>query len=118
MGVTGEVLRAIPLSDARRRIKQIQREWADLHPPEWDEVERLSTDREWASFAAAYAHVVAQGERSPVTLMARHLGRSRNTVAARVRMARDKGLLTKPDPKSLGRLTEKAERILKAHEGD
>jgi hypothetical protein len=117
-GVTGDVLRAIPLSDARRRVRQIQRRWAEQNPPAWDEVSRLSTEHDWASFAQAYAHVVAQGERSPVTLMARHLGISRNTVAARVRMARDKGLLTKPDPKSLGRLTEQAERILKAHEGD
>ena len=113
-GVTTEVLRGIPLHDARARIREIQRRWAETVEPSGEEKPRLTTPHDWASFARAYADLVEHGEQAPVTLLARRLGISRNTIGARVRMAREKGLLTRPAKGSLGRLTSRAKRILEA----
>jgi len=111
-GVTTEVLRAIPLADARRRIRAMGRALLEAEQTPWYELGRLTTDRDWAKFAEAYAGVVELGDRSPVTHLAERSGTSRNTVAARVRIARDKGFLTRPTDESLGELTDMARELL------
>jgi hypothetical protein len=118
--ITTEVLRAIPLQDARRRLRKIQRdEEAKLPPDDWHAWgDRLTTDYQWATFARTYAGVVESGERSPIMYIAAGAHISRHTVSARVRIAREKGLLTKPSKESLGQLTDKARRILAEVEGD
>ena len=119
--ITTGVLRAIPLADARKRIKAmveaLLRDEAGLsaQPGSWYEVlsgVRMQDDEDWAVFARAYADLVAEGEKSPVTHLANALDLSRNTVAARVRIARDKGFLTRPTDESLGELTDKARELL------
>jgi hypothetical protein len=116
--VTTEVMRAIPLQDARRRLRQIQRQREEqIEPDSWYDQDRLSTEYEWAAFSRHYAATVESGERSPIMRIAAQLHASRHTVSARVRRAREKGLLTHPTPESLGQLTDKARRILREQEG-
>jgi len=117
-GITTEVLRAIPLADASKRIKAMTLALLESERPAWHELGRMRDAQDWARFASAYADLVASGERSPVTHMARALKLSRNTVAARVRIARDRGYLTRPTDESLGELTDMARKLLHEEEGN
>ncbi len=111
-GVTTEVLRAIPLADARRRLRGL-RLAARLQEPDVPALaSRLSGVRDLAEFAKVYADAVADGQRHPLKSLAELTGIPRNTLSARVRRARDEGLLTRPHGRHLGELTGKARGLL------
>lgn len=111
-GVTTGVLRALPLQDARKRLARLKAQADEVRGDSPALPERLGTPVEWAQFASLYASAVASGETSPVTNVARRLGLPRNTASARVRRAREMGLLTRPSSKTLGKLTARAQRLL------
>ena len=109
-GVTYELLHLVPFQDARRRFKIMGRSlmagtMASFAPS------RLQTPEQWARFARAYVDLHEAGDASPVTSLARAMDLSRNTVSARIRYARDKGLLTRPADGPVA-LTEQARKIL------
>lgn len=113
-GVTTGVLRALPLQDARKRLAKLQA--AATEESVLDLPERLGSPLDWARFAAAYAAAAEAGDHSPILTLARRLGLPRNTVSARVRRARELGLITRPSKKSIGQLTARAERLLNESE--
>lgn len=111
-GVTTEVLRAIPLADARKRLRGL-RLAARLEEPNVPALaSRLSGVRDLAGFAKVYAEAVARGQRQPLKYLSELTGVPRNTLSARVRRAREEGLLTRPDGQHLGQLTDKAQELL------
>jgi hypothetical protein len=115
-GITVAVLRRIPMQEINNRIKRLEYEvygrygWPAVH---WQIPERVETDRDLAVVAAAYLEVADRGHPSPIELLARQSGISRNTVSARVRRARERGLIESEAGKSGGRLTAKAVELLK-----
>lgn len=116
--ISTELLRAIPLQDARPRLRRIKvgqaiREgFIDPIPARFD------GDRDFALLAEIYAQKVKQGERNPIAAMASIYGTSRHTLSARIRTARERGLLTRPTGRNLGSLTSKAEGLLKGGDSD
>jgi hypothetical protein len=106
-GITSAVLRAVPLADARRRLKRIKTEVVPVDVPSIQA--RTDTPAELAAFANTYAKY-AGNRRMPLALLAAISGISRNTLSARVRRARDMGLLTRPPNVEL---TAKGRRLLR-----
>ncbi|MFF4620908.1 hypothetical protein [Nonomuraea jabiensis] len=95
-GITLEVLRSVPLGDARKVLAEwLPRMRAALFPDEAPKPlpERVETLHDYARVAEEYARLVNAGERRPIHVMAEASGVSRNTMSARVRRARDMGLL-------------------------
>lgn len=111
-GVTTEVLRAIPLADARRRLIRLKAEALQESGSQPVVQARLVTVADWAVFAETYADLVQGGHRQPLQHLARVTGVSRNTLSARVRRAREMGLITRPTSDSLGHLTKQATDLL------
>ncbi len=111
-GVTTEVLRAIPLADARRRLRALRLAARREEPDVPALASRLSGTRDLAEFAQVYADAIAEGRRQPLQYLAQLTGIPRNTLSARVRRARDEGLLTRPAGQHLGQLTDKAKDLL------
>lgn len=105
-GLTTDLLRVLPLADARKRIRALQ-------PPEpFDIPAKVETDAEYARFAAAYVDAVRAGKRRPIERLQAATGVSRNTLSARVRRARERGFLTGQPGQPADQLTDKATRLL------
>jgi hypothetical protein len=95
-GITLDVLRAVPLGDARKVLAEwLPRMRAVLFPEEAPKPlpARVETPHDYALVAQEYARLVNVGERRPIHVMAEASGVSRNTMSARVRRAREIGLL-------------------------
>jgi hypothetical protein len=120
-GVTTSVLRAVPLADARKRLDRLREDHVkqaaagDLVT--FGGLVRVDSEEGLARFAKTYADLVESGDDHPLKRLATYTGLSRNTLSARVRRARERGLLTKPSPESLGALTKKAEQLLQEGTG-
>lgn len=111
-GISTAVLRAIPLADARLRLRRL-RAVARVAPELVDIVRsRCVEPVDWARFAFAYAEVAKQSRQPPVT-MAEASGINRHTLAARAVKARELGFLTAPTDDSLGEVTAAAKRRIK-----
>lgn len=110
--VTTEVLRAIPLADARRRLIRLKSAALQELDGQPTVQARLVTLEDWVAFAETYAGLVSAGHKQPLQHLARLTGVSRNTLSARVRRARKMGLLTRPVVGSLGKLTKQASDLL------
>lgn len=114
-GITFDVLRDVPLQEARRvisaygpRLRQaLGLAQAASHLPE-----RVETDLDYARMAKRYVELVETGRRNPIGELAELAGVSRNTMSARIRRARDKGFLEGPEGKPATHLTSKAREVL------
>ncbi|GAA4960480.1 hypothetical protein [Kineococcus glutinatus] len=115
-GITTEVMRAIPMNDARKRLARLIATHMKREDQVPDVPARLETPQEWAAFANVYAELVSQGHKQPLQYLVNLTGISRNTLSARVRRAREMGLLTTPEPGSLGRLTDKGMALLEGND--
>ena len=111
-GVTTDVLRAIPLADARRRLIRLKSAALQELDGQPTVQARLVTLEDWAAFSKTYADLVSAGHKQPLQHLARLTGVSRNTLSARVRRAREMGLLTRPAVGSLGKLTKQDSDLL------
>jgi hypothetical protein len=116
-GITLEVLRAVPLGDARKILAEwLPRLRAAFYPDDAPQPlpERVETQHDYALVAAEYVRLVRSGERRPIHMMAEASGVSRNTVSARVRRARHMGLLlqTRTGTTLNAELTPAAQRLL------
>ncbi|MDX6738613.1 hypothetical protein [Actinocorallia sp. A-T 12471] len=92
-GVTLDVLRAVPLGDARKVLSEWSARVIAAVTPERGPLplpESVTTPHDYAVVAAAYVALVNAGERRPIHRMAESSGASRNTISARVRRARDR----------------------------
>lgn len=109
-GITTAILRAVPLADARVRLRRLRAqarlssEVAGLPP-------KLRTEWEWAEFSRLYV-LAAEVGGQPLADLEAVTGVGRRTLDSRARQAREKRLLTKPTKDSLGKLTPKAQRLL------
>lgn len=104
-GVTTADLRSLGMSKIRAAIAE------RVLPQEGEPVGRVTGERALAAFAARYAALVEAGVRQPVEHLRHETGESRNTVSARIRRAREAGLLTRPQGDDLGRLTPHGRRL-------
>lgn len=111
-GITLEVLRSVPLSDARSRLTALKRKARQDEGGD-DLPARLETPEHWAAFAAAYVALVKAGRRHPVDELRASTGVSRNTLSARVRVARERGFLLGEPNKPADRLGPEAIKHLK-----
>lgn len=114
-GITADVLRAVPLGEVRRVMSEyaariLAATGQDLGPHSLPE--RIETPHDYARMAARYVQLVESMHRQPVNDLARALGLSRNTVSARIRRARQMGLLEGEPRKPATRLTDKARQLL------
>ncbi len=115
-GLTFEVLRAIPLADARKRLTMLKRSQRSSQTPERGS-DRLDTPEAWARFAEAYVNLVQRGHRHPIEeLRSEYGGMSRNTLSARVRRARERGYLDGPPGKPANELGPEALKHLSEKE--
>ncbi|MFI9554568.1 hypothetical protein [Nonomuraea endophytica] len=115
-GITLQVLRSVPLGEARRVIT----EWGDrirerfhpeLLPPPIPA--HVTNEYDYAVTAMAYVQLTHMGERRPLQAMAEAAGINRETMSARLRRARQLGLLiTYGAGKPGGELTDKAVALL------
>lgn len=111
-GISTAVLRAIPLADARVRLRRL-RAGARVAPEVADVLRRRCVDPvDWARFAHAYAEV-AKESRQPLVTMAEVSGVNRHTLAARAVKARELGFLTAPTDDNLGELTASAKQLIR-----
>lgn len=99
-GLTASVLRQVPMNDARKVLRRrhadalAAQDILDDRVSAYDLLpKRLGSDVDWQSFARAYARAVARNPEHPVDHIARLTGLSPNTIAARVRRAREMRLL-------------------------
>lgn len=92
-GLTTELLRAIPIADARRRIRELGRA-AEAAGDEmgWPLPSRLNTHDDWCAFAVAYVETARQS-RTALDRMSRVTGISKKTLSTRVTRARERGYL-------------------------
>ncbi len=116
-GITLDVLRAVPLGEARRILADLVPKLRAAVAPERAPAklpERVQDERDHALVAKAYVDLLAAGERRPIQVLADSAGISRNTVSARVRRAREAGLLdqTGTGAKLTAQLTAKAVELL------
>ncbi|WP_214103861.1 hypothetical protein [Acrocarpospora catenulata] len=120
-GITLDVLRAVPLGDARKTLAEwLPRLRATFYPEEAPRPlpERVETPHDYALVAAEYVRLIYTGERRPIHVMAEASGVSRNTISARVRRARDMGLLlqTRTGTTLSAELTSTAQQLLSQKE--
>lgn len=94
--ITSGTIRNIPIVNARKRLRRLQDDRAEL----WNEGHRRLTLED---FVAEYKKVFATGSQFPVLETARRLGITRNQAGDRARKARDKGLLERPEAGWRGR---------------
>ena len=95
-GITTEMMRSVPLGDARKTITYwVNRIRSEIDPESQPASlpERVETPEDYARVAAEYVRLINSNERRPIEVMAQAWGVSRNTTSARVRRARDKGYL-------------------------
>lgn len=115
-GITTGLLRSIPMRDVKKQLSEFMLSVYESEARSL--VDGLSTgrfgsDRDYALLAIEFIHRIDLGDPHPVRTLAEQLHVGRNTLAARVRTARAKGLLTPEDPDNPGELTDKAKRLLK-----
>lgn len=110
-GITADVLTAIPLADARARLRALVAQERLAEHAEFLR-QRCQTPEQWAKFASVYV-LATQITNRPVAALGEVSGRSRDTMAERAKQARAKGLLTPPTDDSLGELTASAKRLLR-----
>jgi hypothetical protein len=121
-GVTVEMMRAVPLGEARRVITEwVNRIRAEVSPETSPAPlpARVESPRDYALVAREYVRLMDTGERRPIEVMAQAWGVSRNTASARVRRARNRGLLMQmghTTGRLSARLTEAAEELLREDE--
>lgn len=95
-GITAEVLRSIPLSDARKVLRRLRTEvLAGRDEGAFELPERMNTREDWITFARAYGRAATRNPQQPVVHLARATGLSTNTINARIRRALEMGLLEK-----------------------
>lgn len=95
-GVTTEMMRSVPLGEARKTITYwVNRIRSEIDPGSQPAPlpERVETPEDYARVAAEYVRLITSNERRPIEAMAQAWGVSRNTASARVRRAREKGYL-------------------------
>ncbi|MFE3453664.1 hypothetical protein ACFXJ8_32520 [Nonomuraea sp. NPDC059194] len=95
-GITLDILRAVPLGDARKVLAEwLPRLRAAFSPDDAPKPlpARVESPHDYTLVAAEYVRLVNAGERRPIHVMSEVSGVSRNTMSARVRRARDMGLL-------------------------
>ncbi|WP_431933714.1 hypothetical protein [Nonomuraea jabiensis] len=115
-GITLQVLRSVPLGEARRLITEWgrrirERFYPHLLPPPIPT--HVTSDYDYAVTAMIYAQLTQDGERRPLQAMAEAAGINRETMSARLRRARQLGLLiTHGAGKPGGELTDKAIALL------
>lgn len=97
-GVTAEVLRSLPLGDARKVLRRLRAEaLARRDTDAYALPKRMVSLDDWVLFARAYARSASRNVQQPMAHLARATGLSPNTVAARVRRAQELGLLENSD---------------------
>ncbi|MFL6051309.1 MAG: hypothetical protein ACJ72W_00075 [Actinoallomurus sp.] len=116
-GVTLEILRAVPLGEVRKVLREhLPRIRASLAPETAVKLPtRCETPYEYALVAEAYVRLVNAGEQRPVQVMATSAGISRNTISARVRRARNMDLIKQTGTGTghlSAQLTKAAEKLL------
>lgn len=111
-GLTFDVVRAVPLSDARKRLALLKRAHRAVGVERAEMTDRLSAPEDWARFAERYVMLVQAGTRHPVEELRLKYGVSRNTISARVRRARERGFLDGDPGKPANRLGPEAEKHL------
>jgi hypothetical protein len=93
-GVTAEVLRSVPLNDARKLLRRLRTDiLAAVDKAAYELPERMTSLDDWIAFARAYASSAASNPLQPMIHLQRATGLSPNTLSARVRRARELGLL-------------------------
>ncbi|WP_147268781.1 hypothetical protein [Sphaerisporangium album] len=113
-GITVDVLRSVPLGEARRVIadiaKQVREKQGSPNLPQLPR--RLETPHHYALVAQAYIQAVEAGRKNPILYLSQLWDISKNTMAARIKKAREMGLLSGEEGKTANRLTDKAREIL------
>lgn len=115
-GITLQVLRSVPLGEARKVIAEWgdrirERFYSELMPPPVPA--RVTSEYDYALIAAAYVRLTSMGERHPLQALAEAAGINRETMSARLRRARLLGLLISYGAgKPGGELTDKAAALL------
>lgn len=93
-GITAEVLRSVPLGDARKVLRRLKAELLSRRDEHvYDLPGRMVSLDDWAKFARAYARSAARNPSQPIAHLARAADLSVNTIAARLRRAQELGLL-------------------------
>ncbi|MFE3459051.1 hypothetical protein ACFXKD_16030 [Nocardiopsis aegyptia] len=95
-GITTEMMRAVPLGEARKVITYwVNRIRSEVKPESQPAPlpDRIESPEDYARVAAEYVRLINANERRPIEVMAQAWGVSRNTASARVRRAREKGYL-------------------------
>ncbi|WP_456825327.1 hypothetical protein [Cellulomonas sp. P5_E12] len=116
-GITTETLRAIPMQEIRARMFRLVRGALRAHGWIPEIPERVDTPGDLARFCAVYVDLVREGHRSPLHRMSELTGVSRNTLSARIRRAREQGILTRPtSTEAGGELTEFGLTLLQSDE--
>ncbi|MCK5926967.1 MAG: winged helix-turn-helix domain-containing protein [Nocardioides sp.] len=93
-GVTAEVLRSVPLNDARKVLRRLRTEvLAKRDEGAYDLPERMTSRDDWMAFARAYALSATRNPQQPIVQLSRATGLSANTINARLRRAQEMGLL-------------------------
>lgn len=113
-GITTDVMRSVPLREARSVIKKYRPRILTALGYHAEEAvpERIKSDRDYALLAKEYIRLIEFGSRHPIAVMADLCDVSRNTMSARVRRAREMGLLEGEPRQPATRLTEKAKRLI------
>lgn len=109
-GINTEVLRHIPLADARVRLQNLT---ASGRLAKYTEFLRRRPRQplDWAMFASVYVEAARDSKR-PLAALAAASGKNRSALAQRAKRAREQGFLTSPTGDSLGELTASAKRLL------
>lgn len=115
-GLTIDVIRKVPLSDARKRLALLKRTCRAVGVEREEMTDRLATPEDWARFAQTYVTLVQAGTRHPVEELRLKYSVSRNTISARVRRARDRGFLDGDPGKPANRLGPEAVKHLPKQE--
>jgi len=104
-GVTSEVLRSVPLGDARKVLRRLRTEVLSQRDAKdaqvYDLPERMKSTDDWGRFARAYERSVLRNPLQPMVHLAAATGLSPNTLSARVRRAQELGLIVGA-PKIIG----------------
>ncbi len=113
-GITVDVLRSIPLGEARRVIADISRQVREItEQPTLPKLpRRLETPHHYAIVAQAYIQAIEAGRKNPILYLSQLWDISKNTMAARIKKAREMGLLSGEEGKTANRLTDKARKVL------
>lgn len=93
-GITADVLRSVPLNDARKVLRRLRTEvLANRDEGAYDLPARMVSRDDWIVFARAYGRSAERNPQQPVLHLVKATGLSANTVNARIRRAQEMGLL-------------------------